>query len=140
MSRTWPNRAPESSGAGEASFHAVNPLVRKRERERHEFIKELRSDYVQSRMLDDKFFAEVVKLAINDYGVAPVNLANALPASTAAISRWASGKAAPPAHGRSHIVEVIAVLLERDLTSQQEPVRSPPSQKRVRSRLRKLQP
>jgi ribosome-binding protein aMBF1 (putative translation factor) len=60
-------------------------------------------------------FSELIKLAVDAYGVSQSDLAKAIDASAGTVSRWIGGTSLPPGYARKSIVEALALLIEHDL-------------------------
>ena len=64
---------------------------------------------------DDEAFADLLSLAITDFNVKQIDIANMLELSTAAVGRWVSGKNTPRPYARGMILQVLRSLIENGL-------------------------
>lgn len=76
------------------------------------FLAKIESEELQGMVReDDALFAWVVKLAVEEYGVAQVKLSERLALSLAAIGRWVRSENLPPPYVRQSVLIAIAGLI-----------------------------
>ena len=85
------------------------------------FVRQIQLDDVREMIkADDRLFAEIVDLAVGQYGVTQARIAEELGISGAAVGRWAKAIHLPPPYVRQAVIDVIVELIEPNLVAQKK--------------------
>ena len=93
------------------------------------FLAKIESEELQALVKeDDALFGWIVRLAVEEYGVAQVKLAERLALSLAAVGRWVRSENLPPPYVRQSVLVAIAGLIrphvERERQKRQQAKKS----------------
>lgn len=93
-------------------------LIAKRRSELQAFANALRNESVRQTVIGeqgDEAFDDLIRLAVNDYGVGQRQIAEAVQINVATVSRWVAGTSRAPRLSRPTILSAIATLIEHDI-------------------------
>jgi hypothetical protein len=79
----------------------------------------LRSPFLQTQAEEDDVFADIVKLAIDDYGVGQGELSGILQTTTSTVGRWKQGSSVPSVYARSGVLAAIASAISQKIADRE---------------------
>jgi hypothetical protein len=96
-------------------------LQRNRFGELQAFLKQLQDSRLQEdAKADDRLFASIIGLGVEEYGVRQAAIAEAIGISAAAVGRWAKRINLPPPYVRGTVVQALAAIVEEAVRLQEK--------------------